>query len=303
VGADVIVYGTPRPDVALVPAGALQTSPLIPGAAALEEVADGSAAEAVVLAPPGTLERGYVLAQALRILAPGGRLTALAPKDRGGSRLRAALRAFGGAVQEEARRHHRICRLVRPEAPTGLAQAIAAGGPQVPPGLGLWSQPGVFSWDRVDPGSALLLAHLPPQQGRGADLGCGVGVLAAQVLQAPAVTGLHLIDVDHRAVAAAKRNVTDPRAVIAWADARQAGALPADLDFVVMNPPFHEAGTENRGLGAGLIGAAARALRKGGCCWLVANRHLPYEAALAAAFAEARAVVEAGGFKVYEARR
>ncbi|HEY3696435.1 class I SAM-dependent methyltransferase [Phenylobacterium sp.] len=301
--APAIVYGSPRPDVAIVPAGAVQASPLVPGAQALEAMADASADEALVLAPPGALERGYVLAQALRILRPGGRLTALAPKDRGGSRLRAALEAFGCAVREEARRHHRICRVVRPDAAPGLAEAVAAGGPQVPPGLGLWSQPGIFSWDRLDPGSALLLAHLPPLAGQGADLGCGVGVLAGKVLQAPAVARLHLVDVDRRAVDAARRNLADPRAVFAWADARQPGALPAELDFVVMNPPFHEAGAENRGLGAGLIGAAARALRKGGRCWLVANRHLPYETVLAAQFAATRAVAEVEGFKVYEARR
>jgi 16S rRNA (guanine1207-N2)-methyltransferase len=298
-----ILYGVPRPDVVEAPKGATQVSPLIPGSAALEAMADGAAAEAVVLAPPGAVERAYVLAQALRVLAPGGRLTALAPKDRGGLRLKAELAGFGAAAQDEARRHHRICRLVRPAHLEGLAGAIAAGGPQLVPALGLWSQPGVFSWDRLDPGSALLLDHLPALEGKGADLGCGVGVLALQALKSPAVTSLLLVDVDRRAVEAARRNVTDARAAFAWADARRPGAVSGDLHFVVMNPPFHEAGQENRELGAGLIAAAAEALRPGGRCWLVANRHLPYEAALAARFKAVRPAAEQAGFKVYEARR
>jgi 16S rRNA (guanine1207-N2)-methyltransferase len=300
VGA-VILYGTPRPDVAEAAAGAQQASPLIPGSASLSDFADGSADEAVVLAPPGALERGYVLAETLRALKAGGRLIALAPKDRGGARLRKELEAFGCAVQEEARRHHRICHCARPAGPAGIAEAIAAGGPQVPPALGLWSQPGVFSWDRLDPGSELLLEYLPALAGKGADLGCGVGVLALKVLESQSVTSLLLIDIDRRAVEAARHNVKDDRTAFAWADVRKPGALPEGLDFLVTNPPFHHGGEEDRRLGAAFIEMAARALRRGGRFWLVANRHLPYEAPLAAAFKTVRAVAEGKGFKLYEA--
>jgi 16S rRNA (guanine1207-N2)-methyltransferase len=298
-----ILYGAPRADLVDVPHGSTQTSPLVPGAVSLEELADGSAASAVVLAPPGALERGYVLAQALRALEVGGRLVALAPKDRGGARLRKALEAFGCVVQEDARRHHRICTTARPAGPVGLAEAMAAGGPQVPAALGLWSQPGVFSWDRPDPGSGLLLGHLPSLAGRGADLGCGVGALALKVLGSAAVESLALIDVDRRAVEAARRNVADARASFAWADVRRGGAVPEELDFVVTNPPFHHGGAEDRDLGAAFIAAAAKALKRGGRLWLVANRHLPYEAPLAAEFAAVKLLAQDGGFKVYEARR
>ena len=301
--ASAILYGTPRPDLVRPAGGSIQTSPLIPGSLALEVLADGSAGEAVVLAPPGVLEREAVLAHALRILQPGGALTALAPKDKGGARLRKSLEAFGCAVAEDARRHHRICRCARPPVTIGLDAAIADGAPRRAEALGLWTQPGVFSWDRIDPGSALLLGRLPALAGRGADLGCGVGVLARRILEAPQVTGLSLIDVDRRAVAAARRNVEDPRASFAWADVRQPGVVPPDLDFVVMNPPFHDGGAEDRSLGLAFIAVAAAALGKGGRLWLVANRGLPYEAVLAAAFARVDKHAEAGGYKVYEARK
>ncbi|MFB2351671.1 methyltransferase, partial [Priestia megaterium] len=80
-------------------------------------------------------------------------------------------KAFGLEVAEDARRHHRICEVVRPVAPD-IAEALAAGAPRLSADLGLWTQPGVFSWDRIDPGTALLLARLPPQAGVGADFGC-----------------------------------------------------------------------------------------------------------------------------------
>ncbi len=132
----------------------------------------------MILAPPGTLERDFVLAQTLRALAPGAPLTVFAPKAKGGSRLKTTLEGLGCAVSETARRHHRFCHTTRPGAPRGLAAAIVAGAPRIVEALGLWSQPGVFSWDRIDPGSARLLALMPGLAGRGADLGCGVGVLA-----------------------------------------------------------------------------------------------------------------------------
>ncbi|WP_293481741.1 class I SAM-dependent methyltransferase [Phenylobacterium sp.] len=296
-----VLYGAPAPGLVEVPAGALQVSPLTPGSADLAGMADGSIDAAVVLAPGGTLERDAVLAQALRVLRPGGVLTALAPKDKGGSRLRKSLEAFGVTVAEDARRHHRFCRVVRPQAVVGLEAAIAAGAPRIVPALGFWSQPGVFSWDRLDPGSALLLQALPPLAGEGADLGCGVGVLAARVLASPAVTRLTGVELDRRAVECARRNLDDPRVTLRWADARQAGL--EGLDFVVMNPPFHDGGAEDRDLGVAFVRAAAAMLRKGGTCWLVANRHLPYEAPLREAFASVDVRAEGGGYKVFEARR
>ena len=82
---------------------------------------------------------------------------------------------------------------------------------------------------------------------------------------------------------------------------RQAGLT--DLDFVVMNPPFHDGGAEDRALGVAFIETAAKALRKGGTCWLTANRHLPYERPLAGAFSKVELRAEAGGYKIYEARK
>ena len=100
---------------------------------------------------------------------------------------------------------------------------------------------------------------------------------------------------------AARRNLDDPRAELHWADVRHAEL--GELDFVVMNPPFHDGGGEDRALGQAFIQRAAAALRKDGVLWLVANRHLPYEAVLGQAFARVTLKAEQGGYKVLEARR
>jgi 16S rRNA (guanine1207-N2)-methyltransferase len=298
-----LLYGAPAPGLIEPPAGARQLSPLVPGSTDIATLPDRAADSATILAPPGTLERDFVLAHALRAVKPGAPLTAFAPKDKGGSRLKKALEGFGCAVTEDARRHHRFCMTTRPAEPRGLAAAIAAGAPRIVPALGLWSQPGVFSWDRPDPGSVRLLEVLPALHGAGADLGCGIGLLARAVLASPKVKALTCADVDGRAVACAEHNLDDARVKLVWTDLRRPLEGLSDLDFVVMNPPFHDAGAEDRALGAGFIAAAAAMLRKGGACWVVANRHLPYEAALAAAFATVAVRAEGGGYKVFEARK
>ncbi len=295
------VYDVPPLALVAAPPGARQVSPLVPGSAALEDIDLQSLDAMVVAAPPGALERRYVLALALGALKPGAALTALAPKDKGGARLGGELRAFGCEVEETGRRHHRICHTVRPQQPAGLDVARTAGALQGVEGLG-WTQPGLFSWDRLDPGTRLLIDTLPQLAGHGADLGCGAGLLGQAVLAGAGVKSLALVDVDRRAITAARHNVVDPRASFHWADARSLDTLPP-LDFVVTNPPFHEAGTEDRRLGQAFIAAAHRVLRREGALWLVANRHLPYEEALSLLFAKVTLRTEHAGFKVYEARR
>lgn len=297
--ATIAVYGTPPADVVDMPQAATQFSPLMPGAASLEQQSDGSLQSLTMLAPPGTLERRYVIAQGLRALAPQAPFTILAPNDRGGTRLKKELQAFGCAVEENARRHHRIVTGTRPEKPTGIADALAQGGPRLIDDLGVWSQPGVFSWDRLDPGTAMLIEHLPPLKGRGADFGCGIGLLAHAALAAPDVTEITLVDIDRRAIECAQHNVGDPRARFLWTDLRSAELT--GLDFVVMNAPFHDAGSEDKSLAQQFVARAAKALGKGGVCFMVANRHLPYEAILKPAFKRAELLIETGGYKIYEA--
>lgn len=294
-----ILYGLPPLDLWTRERGAAQVSPLIPGSAALEGVAPDSLDQAAMLAPPGVLERRYAVALALKALKSGGELTVMAPKDRGGSRLKKELEAFGCEVVEGSKRHHRICTVDKTASLTGLDEAIAEGAPRIVGGLA--TQPGVFSWDRLDPGTGLLLETLPPMSGDGADFGCGIGLIARVVLTAPKVTSLKLIDIDRRAIDAARANVEDPRVSIDWADATLTELT--GLDFVVMNPPFHDAGTENRNLGQRFIQAAHNALRKGGTLWMVANRHLPYEPILKPLFKTVEPRADAGGYKVFEARK
>jgi 16S rRNA (guanine1207-N2)-methyltransferase len=298
-----ILYGLPPRDLVPIPADAQQCSPLLLGSLRLADIPAASAANAIIYAPPNTLERRYVLARALAALAVDAPLTALAPKDKGGSRIAAELEAFGCSVVDESRSHHRIVTTTRPKTLHGIEDAIAAGGLHQHPTHGLWTQAGVFSWDRIDAGSALLLTHLPSFSGIGADVGCGLGVLSRAVLASNSVSQLTLLDIDRRAIQAAEKNITDSRANFLWADIRASDLALANLDFIVMNPPFHDAGIEDKSLGLTFLTRAAGMLKTGGSLWCVANRHLPYEAAFEQYFSRCTLVTEADGFKIFHAEK
>jgi 16S rRNA (guanine1207-N2)-methyltransferase len=168
---------------------------------------------------------------------------------------------------------------------------------------GFVTAPGVFSADAIDPASELLAASLPDKLGRHiADLGGGWGYLTARILEREYVETVDLVEADHIALSCARQNITDPRVRFHWADATT-WAPDARLDAVVMNPPFHVGRAADPALGRAFIAAAARVLAPSGNLWMVANRHLPYEATLAACFTKVTEVAGNTRFKVLHATR
>src|SRR5258708_15291580 len=151
------LYGTPPAELLSPPPDAIQLSPLMPGAQALEQQRDNTLASMTMLAPPGTLERRYAMALALRAVVPGGAFRVLAPNHQGGTRLRKEMQAFGCTVEETARRHHRIVVCARPDNLAGVDEALSNGGPRFIEELGVWSQPRLFSSDPVSPSPPLPL--------------------------------------------------------------------------------------------------------------------------------------------------
>ncbi|MCP9482846.1 class I SAM-dependent methyltransferase [Shimia sp. CNT1-13L.2] len=168
---------------------------------------------------------------------------------------------------------------------------------------GFLTRAGVFSADGIDPASKMLAAALPAKLGRNvADLGAGWGYLSRDILSRESVETLYLVEADHAALDCARKNVEDARAAFHWADVTRWEAR-ARMDSVVMNPPFHTGRSAEPALGVAFIEAAARMLAPSGQLWMVANRHLPYETALNAAFGQVEEIAGDGRFKVLHASR
>ena len=308
------LHAAPRPGLVAVQPFKPQADALTHAGVALTDpdADDGRRWPLVLLLPPRQrMEARAWFAHALDRLAPGGVVIACQPNDEGAKSGQADFARLAGPVQALSKHHCRVY-WTKPwqgavdDALLGEWRALDAPRPILD---GRWtSRPGVFAWDRIDAGSALLAAHLPPDlAGDAADLGAGWGYLASVLIERCAgVRTLDLYEADARALALARTNLAPHAARVPlgfhWHDVT--AGLPKRYDVIVSNPPFHAQDRADRPeLGQRFIAAAAHALAPRGRLWLVANRHLPYENALGTHFAQVRTVAQAEGFKVVEAVR
>jgi len=243
------------------------------------------------------------IARGWALLGEGGTLVCAGANDDGAASLEKHVAKAFGLAGSLPKFHCRVFWLERGEKrPPGYWRGLASLRPV---GDGSWvSQPGIFSWDRIDDGSALLAGYLPDDlSGHVADFGCGWGYLSREVLaRSRGVTKIDLVDAEHRALEAARANLPDPRAAFHWLDLA-AEPAPAAYDAIVCNPPFHAGRAAEPALGQGIIAAAARALRPGGRFYMVANRGLPYEPQLEANFASFETLADNNKFRVSRAIR
>ncbi len=209
-----------------------------------------------------------------------------------------ATRKALGPLPSVAKDHGRIFWFDKTDAFADWAAPPPAKGEH-----GFYTTAGVFSDGAVDKGSALLAAALPAKlPKRMADLGAGWGYLSDAILQRDGVVSVDLIEAEALALECARLNVTDPRASFHWGDATDFKPAAA-YDGIVMNPPFHTGRKGDTDLGRAFITHGAKMLTPQGKLWMVANRHLPYEATLKEAFRNVTELPGSGGFKIFHATK
>jgi 16S rRNA G1207 methylase RsmC len=163
---------------------------------------------------------------------------------------------------------------------------------------------GVFSPDRLDTGTSVLLGTVPgpPAAGNLLDLGCGWGPVALSLgLQSPEAT-VWAVDVNERALELVRRNAT--ALGLSAVNAVQPDGIPESVRFSTIwsNPPIRVGKAE---LHAMLLRWLPR-LEPGASAWLVVQRNLGsdslwrwMEAELPEGFTVQRAATSKG-YRVFE---
>lgn len=259
------------------------------------------------------------LAQAWRLLAPGGQLLLSGTNSLG---IVSAVKKLAGQLDQAGivvtnRARARVVRWKRGDGPGPEAETTPPFEAEVraldgtPHSLHIETRPGVFSAKKLDAGSQLLLGRLagyvaykPPK--RVVDLGCGTGVLGIAAATLYPETEFLLVDADARAVACARENVKRlglaDRVRVEWWDAREK-PLDTRFDLALVNPPFHHRGPEvDLGPALALFDSLSHWLGRSGRALVVANRTLPYEEPLSQV-GEVDTLESARGYKLLSLKR
>lgn len=172
--------------------------------------------------------------------------------------------------------------------------------------LKLITDAGIFSKNRLDPGTKLLIEALPlgPDLKKVFDLGCGYGPIGLTIAKLLPGATIYMSDINERAVELGIRNaqlngVTN--VIIKPGDGFEAFS-DEKFDLIVTNPPIR-AGKQ---ILYGLVDQAYQALNNGGQLMLVIKtKHgaKSMEAKLKSVFKEVTELEKGSGYRVYGSRK
>ncbi len=274
------------------------------GFSRLDELRDGKWPLVLVLPGKSRDEALFWFAMAKDRLEPGGRIVVAMPNTAGAGRFEKELTSAAGNIvsiqKHKCRAFHAL--LDHPDEAIFSAWRKLGEYREI---SGFSVQTGIFSSDHIDPGSKLLADYLPAHlHGNVADLGAGWGFLSDAVLnRCPKIQRLDLFEADARALSCARKNLAGHHREIHfhWHDVTT--GLPETYDAIVMNPPFHTGQATDVDLGRAFLKVASTSLKRGGKLLLVANRQLPYEAALEASGLAWRKITEDKIYKLLFAEK
>lgn len=163
------------------------------------------------------------------------------------------------------------------------------------------TKPGVFGWNKIDQGSAFLIAKLPQMVSGPVesllDLGCGFGYLTLQAHHL--AQNITCTDNNAAALSACRANL-EKAGIHADISAADAGdGIEGPYDLVLCNPPFHTGFNVDGDLTDRFLAATARLLQAGGKACFVVNKHIPLARKAASFFGHVQEHADNGHFKLF----
>jgi 16S rRNA (guanine1207-N2)-methyltransferase len=170
--------------------------------------------------------------------------------------------------------------------------------------LKLATDSGVFSPERLDPGTRLLLETAPPPPADGdlLDLGTGYGPLALVLASRAPAARVWAVDVNRRALDLCERNAADAGLATVRCRLPADPSLPATYQLIWSNPPIRIGKDALHQLLASWLGRLA----PGAAAYLVVQRNLGSDSLqrwLSAEGWQAARLAARAGYRVLEVRR
>lgn len=268
----------------------------------------------------------HVIQGAADLLRPGGKLILLGPKNSGiktHAKKAAELYSCVAEVKKNGKQylakiavgsHSDATNNPPAHAPTAQSDYHRLRKQITWRDSGLYSKPGLFGWNKIDQGSALLAAQLsgvlnklaPVTTLSAMDLGCGYGYLSAEAWHC-GVQRIVATDNCAAALSACEKNfeLLGINGITIPSDCAE--QIDEHFDLVLCNPPFHQGFKTDSTLSHRFLKNAARVIKKDGIVLFVVNSFLPVEKIAQDHFSSIfRSIVclnESAGFKVLELRR
>jgi len=169
--------------------------------------------------------------------------------------------------------------------------------------LKIASLPGVFSQQKIDVGTQLLLTNLPKlMNGNVLDFGCGAGVISCFIGKKFKLIQLDLLDVSALAITSAKESLALNQLKGQVFPSNGLSNVEKSYNHVVSNPPFHQGLKTHYHASENFLSDIGKYLNKSGCVSVVANSFLRYQPIMQANIGETMVITKNKGFTIYHAK-
>lgn len=169
--------------------------------------------------------------------------------------------------------------------------------------LTIASLPGVFSQQKLDVGTQLLLSNLPnDMSGKVLDFGCGAGVISCFIGKKFSGTNLSLLDVSALALTSAQESLALNGLSGNVFPSNSLSDVNEHYHHVVSNPPFHQGVKTHYQASEDFLAGINKKLNKAGNITIVANSFLRYQPIMEAHIGNTHVITKEKGFTIYRAQ-